>query len=228
MDTKRIHPRAAAIALLLLVAGDAACAQTMRAGRHNNPVKGARLDETVRVDGRFDEPFWRLVQPAGRFVQSEPNEGAAATKATDVRLVFTDDAVIIGVRMDDDDHVLAEATKSPATLANGYLPDFFRVQIDPHRDHHTIFEFIVTLQGETRAGLTTSSGTSIGSWAITWDAATHVDERGWNVEIRIPMSEFHVEKGSENWGIAFQRFSWKRGETDVLDGRRAPGRVALR
>jgi hypothetical protein len=226
MDSTRIHPRAAAVALLLLCVGDIAYAQTLRASRRSTPVRAARVDQDVRVDGKLDEPFWRLVRPAGRFVQTEPNEGASPSKATDVRLVFTDEAVIIGVRLADDRHVLTEATRAGTSLTNGYLPDYFRVQIDPHRDHHTVFEFIVTLQGDTRAGLSTSTGATIDSWAITWDAATHVDEDGWTVEIRIPLSEMHVEKGSENWGIAFQRFSWKRMETDVLDGRGPPPRVA--
>jgi len=71
-----------------------------------------------------------------------------------------------------------------------------------------------------------ANGTSVNSWAINWDVATSVDEKGWSIEMRIPMSEMHVEKGSEAWGIAFQRFSWKRMETDVLDGRGPAPRVA--
>ena len=221
--------RAAIIGVLLLGAADVAQGQWFRSSeKRNSPVKASRVDQDVRVDGKLDEPFWKLVRPAGRFMQVEPVEGAPPSKPTDVRLVFTDDAVIIGARLDDDRHVLADATRPVATRTDGYLPDYFQVQIDPHRDHHTVFEFIVTLQGDVRASLATSSGASIDSWAIKWDAATHVDEDGWNVEIRIPLSEFHVEKGNENWAIAFQRFSWKRMETDVLDGRKGPSRVAQR
>ena len=216
---------AAVVALMLSCALTNADAQLFRS---SNRARGfaVKVDQDVRIDGKLDEPFWQLARPAGRFVQIEPREGDQPSKLTDVRLVFTEDAVIIGARLQDDPHVLLEATHVADTAWGGYLPDYFRVQIDPHRDHQTAFEFVVTVRGETRSGLLTAAGASINAWAIKWDVATSVDENGWSIEMRIPMSEMHVEKGSEAWGIAFQRFSWKRMETDVLDGRRPPERVA--
>ena len=226
MDTRRVLVRAALLALVpLAFARELTQAQQVR-GHRTKPLNAARVDEMARVDGKLDEPFWRLVRPAGRFMQVEPSEGDAATKPTDVRLVFTDDAVLIGARLDDDAHIIKEAVTSSSAISDGSLPDYFEVQIDPHPDHQTVFDFVVTIRGETRASLMTAKGVTIDSWTITWDAATSVDENGWTIEMRIPLSEMHVEKGNESWGIGLKRFSWKRMETDVLDARK-PSRVAL-
>jgi Carbohydrate family 9 binding domain-like len=223
MGTRPHSTRAAIVTMVLLTSAHTlARAQNVRAGR-TGPLNATRVDQSVRVDGKLDEPFWRLVRPAGRFTQVEPVEGSAPTKPTDVRLVFTDDAVVIGARLEDDAHVLEDATAS--SVSNGRIPDYFEVQIDPHPAHGTVFDFVVTVRGETRATLVTAQGATIDSWAITWEAATSVDADGWTIEMRIPLSEMHIEKGNESWGVGLKRFSWKRMETDVLDGRK-PRRVA--
>jgi hypothetical protein len=59
-------------------------------------------------------------------------------------------------------------------------------------------------------------GTRDASWNVSWDVATSIDAKGWTVEMRIPLSEFHVTPGTEHWGVQFVRFSWRRQETDVF------------
>ena len=39
----------------------------------------------IIIDGVLDEPAWRDATPATGFVQSEPNTGAPASEATEVR-----------------------------------------------------------------------------------------------------------------------------------------------
>jgi hypothetical protein len=225
MERRPLDVGAVTLALSLIGVAQIAHAQLVRAVKPTTALMAASIDQEFKIDGRLDEPFWRLIRPAGRFVQEEPHEGEEPSKRTDVRIVFTADAVIIGARLEDEDGLLREVA-SP--VSEGALPDYFRVLIDPHRDHRTAFEFVITVRGEARAKLITKDGASIDSWAIKWDEAMEVDETGWSIEMRIPLSEMHVEKGSENWGVAFQRFSWKRMETDVLQRARPSARVASR
>ena len=115
MGTRPHSTRAAIVTMVLLTSAHAfARAQNVRAGRTGS-LNATRVDQSVRVDGKLDEPFWRLVRPVGRFTQSEPVEGNAPTKPTDVRLVFTDDAVVIGARLEDDAHVLKDAVSIVGT-----------------------------------------------------------------------------------------------------------------
>src|SRR4029077_5941412 len=62
-------------------------------------IQAARVTIPIRIDGRLTEPVWRAVRPADRFVQREPVAGAPATHGTEVRMVITDDAVVIGARL---------------------------------------------------------------------------------------------------------------------------------
>ena len=226
METRHVHARAALLTLMLWMSAHELIHAQQTRGTRGSAVSGLRVDQVARIDGKLDETFWRLARPAGPFRQVEPVEGNAPSKPTDVRLVFTEDAVLVGARLEDDAHVLKEALEK-AVAVDGSLPDYFEVQIDPHPDHQTIFDFVVTVHGERRVTLMTAKGATIDSWTMDWESAMSVDENGWTIEMRIPLSEMHVEKGTESWGIGLKRFSWKRLEMDVLDGRR-PVRIAIR
>lgn len=189
------------------------------------PVRAAYVNVPIRIDGRLDEPVWRAVTPATQFIQREPVEGAAATNLTDVRMLITDDAVIIGARLHEDKSAVLGSFAPPADGANGgYLNDFFEVQLDPHRDHVTAFALQVSPAGARRSWIVSRDGSRDASWDIHWEAATRADGDGWTLEMRIPLSEFHVKPGTEAWGARFTRFSVRRQETDILQA--APAGMA--
>jgi hypothetical protein len=157
------------------------------------------------------------VKPTTHFVQREPSPGAPASLPTDVRMVITDDAVIIGARLEDDYRARLSAMGPPTDGASGgYLDDYFEVQIDPHEQHLTALALSVTPFGTKRAWMVSQDGTRDASWNVSWEVATHVDAKGWTIEMRVPLSEFHVTPGTEHWGVQFTRFSWRRQETDVF------------
>ena len=79
--------------------------------------------------------------------------------------------------------------------------------------------------GDRRSSLTTKNGSRDDSWEVRWEAATATNDDGWTVEIRIPLSEFHVKAGDEAWGVQFVRFSSARQETDVYNY--VPSRAAV-
>ena len=180
-------------------------------------IQAARVNVPIRIDGRLSEPVWRAVRPAERFIQREPVAGASATHATEVRMVLTDDAVVIGARLHDDPGALFDrGTVDGDGALVGYLADYFEVQIDPHRAHVTALAVSVAPCGSRRSSIVATDGTRDESWDVHWEAATHLDADGWSVEIRIPLSEFHIKPGDETWGVQFVRFSWQRQETDVF------------
>ncbi len=180
-------------------------------------VVAARVRAPIRIDGALDEPVWRAVKPTTHFVQREPQEGAPASMASEVRMLLTDSAVIIGARMDDDYRARLAAFGPPSDgAAGGYLDDYFEVQIDPHAQHLTALALSVTPNGTKRSYMVSRDGSRDPTWNVTWEVATHIDAKGWNVEIRIPLSEFHIEPGTEHWGVQFVRFSWRRQETDIF------------
>ncbi len=180
-------------------------------------IVAARVRAPFRIDGVLDEAVWRGVKPATNFVQLEPHEGAPATMPSEVRMVITDDAVVFGARFEDDYRARLSAVVPPTGGSAGdYRDDYFEVQIDPHAEHLTRLALSVTPGGNTRAWLVGNDGTRDTSWTVSWEAATRIDAKSWTVEMRIPLSEFHIMPGTEHWGVQFVHFSWRRQETDVF------------
>jgi hypothetical protein len=216
----RTHARFAILAVILSAAPAFAQAAHTTEFILSPPTEGivaARMRASFRIDGVLDEAVWRGVKPTTHFVQREPNEGAPATMPSDVRIAITDSAVIIGARFEDDYRARLTAIGPPTDgAAGGYLDDYFEVQIDPHAEHLTALALSVTPEGTKRAWMVGRDGTRDPSWTVSWDVATRIDAKGWTVEMRIPLSEFHVAPGNEHWGVQFVRFSWRRQETDVF------------
>ena len=53
-------------------------------------VTAMRTTETIRVDGRLDEPALRDTARLSRFVQREPVQGGEPSEETEIRVLFTD------------------------------------------------------------------------------------------------------------------------------------------
>src|SRR3990167_5812835 len=106
--------RLPSVAGLLLIAALPAAAQQGQASSQGNgqgdnggrrTMTALRLaeGESVTLDGRFDEPFWTRAVPASNFIQQEPQNGRPATEPTEVRIVFDDESIYLGVTAYDSD-----------------------------------------------------------------------------------------------------------------------------
>src|SRR5688500_20157784 len=52
--------------------------------------------ESIMLDGRLDEPVWARAEPAGDFIQIDPDNGEPATEQSEVRLPLDADTPDIG------------------------------------------------------------------------------------------------------------------------------------
>src|SRR5258705_513717 len=71
------------------------------AGRPLPVSHATRAQGAVRMDGRLDEPDWATATPTDGFTQIEPAEGQPATSRTEVRVLYDDAYLYVGVRMQD-------------------------------------------------------------------------------------------------------------------------------
>ena len=60
-------------------------------------VTAVRVTEAIAVDGRLSEPAWEQAVPAADFIQKFPNNGAPSTERTEVRFLYDDDNLYVGV-----------------------------------------------------------------------------------------------------------------------------------
>ena len=102
--------------------------------------------EEIVLDGVLDEPVWQRAPVAGNFLQQEPNEGAPATEATEVRILFNSSHLYIGAICKDSypSHILTTSLVRDFSLLEN---DTFEVVFDPFDDNRNGFLFAITPDG---------------------------------------------------------------------------------
>ena len=178
-------------------------------------LQAVRVSTPLRVDGHLDEEAWRAATPATGFTQRDPDEGKPATEQTELRIVYDDAAVYVGVKLRD-----REPEKIVRRLSRrDDFPDAdrFTIYFDPHHDHLTGATFTVSAAGGLSDAVIFNDTWEDTSWDAVWDAAVSVDAEGWNAEMRIPFSQLRFPRAERDaWGINAARFIQRRNESDWL------------
>ena len=167
----------------------------------------------VHMDGRLAEPAWRSAPITAGFRQREPDEGAPAPEATEVRILYDDDALYVGARMFSKDP--KSIVSIVARRDNETAAETFYVSLDTYRDRRTAYSFGVTPAGVRldffHPGDNMDNTDS--EFDPVWEARTSVDSLGWTAEMRIPFAQLRFSRADvQEWGINVARFVPARNE----------------
>ncbi len=207
-------PLRSALPLALVLASVSAAAQPSAPPAPAAALRlraGAVGAAPITVDGRLDDAAWATAAPATGFVQNRPTPGAAASQPTEARVLYSADAIYVGMRMTDSD---AAAIVAPLGRRDGDLStDVAYVGIDSFHDRRTAYLFGVNPAGVKIDKLFYDDGNGQDdSWDAIWDVATTRDAQGWTAEFRIPLGQLRYAPGNETWGIEFGRTIQRTGE----------------
>ena len=171
-----------------------------------------RRASPVVIDGRLDDAAWHQAAVASGFVQKSPIEGSPAEHATEVRVLYDDDAIYIGARMfDSEPRAIARQLVRRDEMGNA---DWFAVGFDPRMDRRTGYAFFVSAANVQIDEYLYNDTESDGAWDAVWESAVQLDSLGWTVEIRIPLSQlrYQTSGGEQMWGINFARVRTRSNE----------------
>lgn len=209
-----------AIVLLGASATTPVAAQTLLTGQDQGRpvVEAMRAIGPIHLDGRLDEPSWAEVQPVDQFTQVDPEEGRPVSEPTVARIVYDDEALYIGVRMDDSQSPTIRLGRRDMDLQDS---DWITVVIDSYHDHRTAFSLGLNPAGVQRDAVKSmgSGGTESDdlSWNTVWEGRTTVDSTGWTAEYRIPFGQLRFRDAAKQvWGIQIERIIGRRKEFAVL------------
>ncbi len=208
-------------------------AQTSAPDVAPTPVAGVArasraLPAGLKLDGLLTDPAWATAEAFGGFVQRDPNEGQPATESTEFRVLYTDDALWIGIRATD-----AKAGEIAALLSrrDEWSPsDEVTVMIDSYRDRRTGFQFSVNAAGVKRDAYLYNDWDRDERWDAVWDAKVSIDDAGWSAEFRIPLSQIRFSGAQRQaFGFNVSRRLNRLNETQFwrLVPRQASGFVSL-
>ena len=173
-------------------------------------ASAARAAGAMAVDGVLDEEAWKGATPMTGFVQAEPLQGQAASEATEVRVLFDDEAVYIGVWLTDANpsEIVTTSERRDSFLGD---QDSFQVAFDTFRDRQNGFVFGTNASGVQYDAQVRNQVTNA-SWDGSWEVRTRRTDTGWTAEFRIPLRTLRYGASPQTWGMNFSRLIQRRRE----------------
>jgi len=208
-------------------------------------VRAIRAVAPPVLDGRDDDPVWRVAPVIDQFLEARPTEGAAPPLRTEARVAYDAHHLYVFVRSFDPhpDSIISLLSRRDDQTPS----DHVTLMVDSYHDRRTGFEFSVNPAGVQSDYAIYNDGAEDVAWNAVWDAATRIDSLGWTAEYRIPFSQLRYAAGTGTFGILIWReierytsvvtwplyrssrpgFTSQFGELTGLDNLGRPGRAEL-
>jgi hypothetical protein len=202
-----------ALCLLAATAASAAGPVDYAALRKERRLAAGRTATPMTIDGALDEATWRDAPIATGFLQSEPREGEPASEQTEVRVLYDDTYLYVGVHAHDASPggiIVSDLKKDFDPSAS----DTFELILDTFHDERNGYRFATNPLGAKWDAQMVNEGRDINSnWDGIWSVKTHVGATGWSAEIAIPFRTLRFSDADvQTWGINFLRRVRRRNE----------------
>lgn len=191
-----------------------------RAGQTAVPIP--RIEATISVDGRLDEPAWAAAARLTGFSQYQPVDGRPAEEPTEVLVWYAPDAIHFGIRAREVHGDVVRATR--ANRDNIGSEDHVQILLDTGNDRRIAFLFGVNALGVQQDGTRSDQfAGGAGGFSATgggfrdmnplegnidlnpdyrFDSSGRLVEGGYEVEVRIPFKSLrYQERAVQTWGI---------------------------
>jgi hypothetical protein len=199
-------------------------------GKGSPTAEIPRLESTVLIDGKLDEPVWSRATRLTGFWQYQPVDGRPAEQETEILAWYAEDAIYFGIIAHDDNPASIRATV--ADRDNIDNDDYVVLDLDTFHDRRRAFFFGVNPLGIQSDGVRSEGAGQVSSLIpgstdvnpdFTWQSKGRITERGYEVEIRIPFRSLRYPgSGPQEWGFNATRVVQRTGYTNTwTDVRRA-------
>jgi hypothetical protein len=175
-------------------------------------ITALRITERITLDGRFDEPAWSRALPGSDFYQRLPRTGAPATDRTEVRVLYDEDTLYVGIMCfdADPDRIVIKELKEDFDI-NG--TDMVQLIIDSLHDRRSAFALSVNAAGARRDTQVSETGVSNNDWDGVWDVKTGRTAEGWTLEYAVPFKTLRFSNAAvQEWGLQVARRVPRRNE----------------
>lgn len=168
-------------------------------------VEASRTAGEIAVDGVLSEADWQAGEWSSGFTVLDRPDAPAAHQ-TDFKVLYDDANVYVGVRAEE-----PEVGKLRATVAERdgkvYSDDCVEVMIDPTGERVEYYHFVVNPLGTLYdAQLRQAGSVRTAEWSCDAEAAAHVGEGEWTVELRVPVVELGLTAASaDDWAVNVAR-----------------------
>ncbi|MCC7463650.1 MAG: carbohydrate binding family 9 domain-containing protein [Gammaproteobacteria bacterium] len=202
--------RAAALALpLALALGLAlglATARPARAApdgiRPRPQAMAVRIEPAAvpHIDGDLADAAWNRAAPIGDFTQTNPQPLEPASERTEVRFLYDDTHLYVGIYCHDSEPA---GIVSTVRERDGMMPrdDFVRLMLDPQLSRRNGYAFEVNPEGARTDALVQNNSEFLVTWNMIWEARTRRVADGWTVELALPFRGLSYPGSGGDWGL---------------------------
>jgi hypothetical protein len=178
--------------------------------RASKIARAVRIDEKITLDGLLEEPVWKLALPATDFVEQQPHVGEISPERTEVRFLYDDDNLYVGVILYDSG---APVVTSITYDFQSTESDNVNLVIDSLHDRRSAFSFTTNPAGGKRDQQVSNDGQANLDWTGVWDVRSSMNGEGWTTEFAIPFKTLRFSKSaSQEWGLNIGRRSMRTKE----------------
>ncbi len=166
------------------------------------------------LDGVLDDAAWADALSLNDFVQRDPQVGQPTSEGTQVRVVYTAQAIYFGfVCLDSSpDQIVVTERRRDEDLTKD---DSVAILLDTFLDRRNAYLFRTNALGTQFDALVTDEGRDINdSWDEIWESSATVNPQGWSAEVMIPFESLRMREGETgDWGLEIERVIRRKNET---------------
>jgi hypothetical protein len=181
-------------------------------------LKAVRVAQGPRMDGSLDDPVWSETAAYSAFKMIFPTFGNDPTERTELRILFDETSLYLGVYCRDREPRRISAnsmTHDGGGDEDETSDDLIKLLLDPFQDKRNAYLFYVNPRGARSEGLASGEHASL-DWDGIWEAKSRIRPDGWSCEMRIPFKTISFKPELTVWGINVERYIARKQETDRL------------
>lgn len=167
-----------------------------------NPGKvyiATRTSDPPKIDGVLKDEAWKNIEPITEMTQRQPVEGIKASQKQEIRLIYDDNAIYVGVMFYDPkpDSIYHEiGSRDNSSL----IADQFYIGFDTYNTYDAY------VFGVSASGVQYDYRDSDLTYNAVWESEVSINEMGWAIEMRIPYSAIRFpSKAEQEWGFQLIR-----------------------
>ncbi|TAD94374.1 MAG: hypothetical protein EAY75_00110, partial [Bacteroidetes bacterium] len=193
------------------------CIWGVNAQSGNEVMQAVKVQKAPALDGLLTDSAWAMATPVTKFVISQPEFGLPSKVKSEVRMVYTNEALYVAAMLyDDPKQIRRQLTSRDQDQMQD--ADKFGVLLDTYNDKQNAFYFLVTSANVQTDARISAQGSSNGgydtNWDAVWDSRVAITDSGWVVEMEIPyMSLRFAPTSLQDWGLNFYSFTRRYNET---------------
>ncbi|MBI1956094.1 MAG: carbohydrate binding family 9 domain-containing protein [Acidobacteria bacterium] len=197
----------------LLLCGVCAVSTSLSAQDNVPRAHAVRATEKIQIDGRLEELAWAEADSIGEIHQREPLPGQPPSEKTEVKILFDNQNLYIGVRCFDSQPAGIIGTRM---VRDADLLDDDRIELllDTYRDRRNAYYLATNPLGVLVDGLIIENGTLNREWDAIWQVRTQRFPEGWSAEFAIPFKTLTFPAQASTWGFNFSRTIKRKIEED--------------